>query len=81
LRAVWVDYNFDGLSIEESLKIIVDLIDPKERRKHEKEKQLNEVEMAMKVLLRKVQADHDYLERYVNEVVAGRQKDKFNIKG
>lgn len=75
-----MDYSFDGLSIEESLKIIVDLINPKERRKHEREKQINEVEMAMQVLLRKVRADHKLLTKYVEEVKGNRKKDVLNLK-
>lgn len=69
---MWVDYNFDGLSIEESLKVIEELADPEERRRHEREKQLNEVEMAMKALLRKVREDHNLLVRATEEIKAKR---------
>lgn len=68
-----MDYNFDGISIEEALKIITEeMSDPKERRKHEREIQLNEIEMAMKILLRKVRKDHEILEHVVEEIVARR---------
>lgn len=72
-----MDYNFEGLSVEEALKVITEIIDPKERRSHEKEKQLNEVEMALKVLLRKVRREHEFLERVVKEIKAGRMKNAF----
>jgi len=70
-----VDYSFEGLPVEEVLKVIVDLVDPKERREKEKERQLNEVEMAMKQLNRIVREQHEILERIVKEISKTRKAD------